>query len=115
LTGSIIRTIHGNLRSREGYLLLKRSYLLPDQERALGLGYAGLIGLVIFLAAMAYLAVKFGVTTYRRPGIPWVSLSLDARIASIILFPALLIGLLSALRLILVGRAILLQHRSDLD
>ncbi|WP_066812186.1 hypothetical protein [Sphingomonas asaccharolytica] len=116
MIGSVVRAIHGNSRSPEGYLLLKRNYVLRDQERTLGWGYiGGLIGGVIFLGAMAYLAAKFGVTTYRRPGIPWVRLSPDARIASIILFPALVIGLLSALRLILVGQAILMQRRSDLD
>jgi hypothetical protein len=115
LLGSVVRAIHGNARSRDGYLLLGRSYVLPDQERALGWAYGGLVGLVIFFAAMAYLAEKFGVTTYRHPGIPWAKLSLDARIAFLALFPALVTGLLSFLRLILVWQAIAGQPRSDLD
>jgi hypothetical protein len=116
LLGSIVRAIHGESRSPEGYLLLKRSYVLPDQERALGWGYiAGAMGCVIFLAAMAYLAAKFGVTSYRRPRIPWAMLSLDARIALVMLFPAFVIGWLSFFRVGLVWQAIAGQPRSDLD
>lgn len=116
MLGSVVRAIHGDARSREGYLLLQRNYVLPDQERALGWGYiGGPIGCMIFLAAMAYLAAKFGVTTYRRPGIPWAMLSLDARIASIVMFPAFAIGWLSFFRLGLVWQAIAGQPRSDLD
>ena len=115
MLGWIVRAIHGDSRSPEGYLLLERSYVLPDQERALGQGYIGLVGLVIFVAAMAYLTARFGVTKYRRPGIPWAMLSLDARVALIIMFPAFVIGWLSLLRLTLVWQAIAGQPRSDLD
>lgn len=115
MLGSIVRTIHGDSRSPEGYLLLRRTYVLPDQERALGRGYIGLVGLVIFVAAMAYLAARFGVSKYRRPGIPWAMLSLDSRVALIIMFPAFVIGWLSLLRLTLVRQAIAGQPRSDLD
>lgn len=115
MLGSIVRAIHGDTRSPEGYLLLRRSYVLPDQERALGRGYIGLVGLVIFVAAMAYLAAKFGVTKYRRPGIPWAMLSLDSRIAILTLLPAFVIAWLSLFRLTLVWQAIAGQPRSDLD
>ncbi len=113
----IVGQLHGDRRSAEGYLLLRRHYVLPDQERALGRFYPGLIGFVAWLAGMAYLAHKYGVT-WRRSNISigfWDALPLDTRIAIIAIAVGLVAGLFSAARLILTQNAIAEQPLSDLD
>jgi hypothetical protein len=117
LGSRLTQAFHGRRRSEQGFLLLKRSYVLPDQERALGWCYVGLFGFVLFAIAMFYMATKYGVTTRPRRVVlgHWGKLPLDVKIAVLTMFPGFVIGWISAWRLGILSQEIAQQPLSDLE
>lgn len=113
----LTQTFHGRRRSEQGFLLLKRSYVLPDQERTLGWCYVGLFGFALFAAGMLYMAAKYGVRAHgaRHSFGRWENTPLDVRIVVLTIFPSFLIGWISAWRLGTVSQEIAQQPLSDLE
>lgn len=117
------RKVHGNSRSRDGYLLTKRHYLDDDQEWRLGLCYVGLVFSFLGIAAISlYVNIAFahlrtvvsGRSTIRLGH--WSDLSADMKL----LIPLLLLLILSAvfwvMRYIAVVRPeIEAQPRSEIE
>lgn len=113
MIGWIVRKIHGDRRSGQGFLLLKQNYVLPDQERALGWSYIGLLGFIVCAAVMGYLRYQYGPGP-RQFGF-WRDLPSDLRVAVVVAPISFVIGWVAGFRLRITQTAIRGQPLSDLE
>jgi hypothetical protein len=114
---AVCRLVHGNRRSRDGYLLIQgRYWMADDQEVRAGKSYLGLAGLPVFIANITYMVERYGheeqggrVASFSVSGLP-----LEEKILLPVSLIAFLIAVASIVRLFIVISEVNLQRRSDL-
>lgn len=117
---AVVRIVHGDARTRQGYLRIGGSYVLPGQEPVLGTCYLGLLAAPLFLACVFYIAWTYGEP--RGPGGPpqarsasWSAMPTEARVLLVVAIAAWAIFFASMLRLVFLKRALAEQPVSDLE
>jgi hypothetical protein len=103
---SITQKVHGNLRSKEGYLLTKTHFIEEEEEWRLGQAYLGLLGLPLYVAiwfCVQHLYEDVGYWEGNRHVLGhWSNMPSNLRILIAIDIASFLIGFVSIFRTLLV-------------
>lgn len=116
----MVRTIHGDARTSQGFLGIGDAYVLPGQEPVLGTCYLGLLAAPLFLACVCYVAWTYGEP--RGPvGFPrarfasWSVMPGEVRILLAVAIASWAIFFGSMLRLFFLKRALAERPLADLE
>lgn len=116
---AVTRAVHGDSRTGEGFLRIGGSYLLPEQEPALGLSYLGLLAAPLFLACVWYVAWAYGEPTGLGGRVArfrsWSVMPAEVRILLVVSLASWAIAFASLVRLVFLKRALAEQPLADLD
>jgi len=98
--------VHGNVRSAEGFILTKNSYIDPDTEWRVGQAYLGVAGLPIYVSIWFYVYFAHRNTGYwvghRHYIGPWADWPIDLKILTPIAILGFLFGMGSIIRLFIL-------------
>lgn len=115
---AVVRAVHGDDRTSEGYLRIGDFYVLPEQEPVLGACYLGLLPAPLFLAIVWYVARTYG----ERRGLgaeahfaSWSAMPSEVRILLVVAIASWAIAFASLVRLVFLKQALAQQPLSDLE
>jgi hypothetical protein len=111
LAARLVRRIHGEARSADGFLLLREHFLDPVQERLLGRCYLGLAGAPIFILIIEYIIWAHGsggrANFYKISEMP-----LDVKLLLPVMTAAFFVTFVSFMRLVILMFELKEQPRS---
>ena len=113
---AVCRLVHGNRRSRDGYLLTRAYWMDGDQEVRTGKSYLGLAGLILFIANGKYMVERYGHEVHGRrvASFTFSELPLEEKILLPVSLIAFFIAFASIFRAMFVLQEVSSQRRSDL-
>lgn len=98
--------VHGNVRSAEGFLLTKNSYIDPDTEWRIGQAYLGVAGFPVYVVIWFYVYFAHHDTGYwvghRHYIGHWANWPLDLKILTPIAILGFFVGMGSIVRLFIL-------------
>ena len=115
---AVVRAVHGDSRTSEGYLRIGSCYVLPEQEPVLGTCYLGLLPALLFLAVVWYVAWTYGEP--RGLGAEahfasWSAMPSEVRILTVVAIVSWAIAFASMVKLVFLKQALEEQPLSDLE